>query len=261
MYSARGIRGSDLFKIRMKDARLWKNMVSAISTLIEEASFNVTSEGIKLRAMDPSHVAMVDFELPKSVFDEYLCEQPTRLNVNVGEMLKLLRRARSDESVDLSLDEAKARLNIMLRGGYTRTFSMPTLDVVGEEVPTPRVQFKASLRITTSSLRDVLDDASAVSDHVQLDINQDKFVVGASGDLGSVSVEITKESGEILGIEAEEEAKANFSLSYLSEMTKAGASISEMAKVELTTNMPVRLSFEMPQQGRLQYYLAPRIEG
>ena len=46
-------------------------MLAAISTLIEEADFNAAPEGIKLRSMDPSHVAMVDFEWNKSAFQEY----------------------------------------------------------------------------------------------------------------------------------------------------------------------------------------------
>ena len=50
-----------LFKARIGDARLWKNLLAGISTLIEEADFNAAPEGIKLKSMDPSHVAMVDF--------------------------------------------------------------------------------------------------------------------------------------------------------------------------------------------------------
>jgi len=46
----------------MADAKFLKDMMSAISILIDEATFDLTSDGIKLRAMDPSRVAMVDFE-------------------------------------------------------------------------------------------------------------------------------------------------------------------------------------------------------
>ena len=58
-----------LFKATMNDARLFRNLIGAISSLIEEADFNATPEGIKLRSMDPSHIAMVDFEWPKAAFD------------------------------------------------------------------------------------------------------------------------------------------------------------------------------------------------
>jgi proliferating cell nuclear antigen len=57
-----------------------------------------------------------------------------------------------------------------------------------------------------------------------------------------------------------EPSKATFNLNYLTEIIKAGSTASEVVTVEYATNMPVRIQFEMPQQGRLQYYLAPRIE-
>ena len=55
-----------MFKAKMADAKFLKDMMGAISILVDEATFDVTPEGIKLRAMDPSRVAMVDFEWPKT---------------------------------------------------------------------------------------------------------------------------------------------------------------------------------------------------
>ena len=57
----------------MSDAKLLRDMITAISTLVDEATFNITPDNLKLRAMDPSRVAMIDFEWPKTIFDEYTC--------------------------------------------------------------------------------------------------------------------------------------------------------------------------------------------
>lgn len=244
----------------MADAKLWKNLISAISTLIDEGSFNADKDGIRLRAMDPSHVAMVDFEWPKSVFDEYVCDEPTKLCISFNEMLKFLRRVGSDESMDLSFDPKNARLNIVLKTKYTRTFSMATLEPSSEEVPTPKVSFNSTTRITTECLKNAMDDASTVSDQIQFETTVNKLSVKASGDLGTVSIDIEKDSEELLTLEVKQPSKANFSLNYLLEMIKAASNLSDIVTVELSTNMPIRLNFELPQQGKLQYYLAPRIE-
>ncbi len=244
----------------MVDARQWKGLVTAISTLIDEASFNFDENGMKLRAMDPSHVAMVDFEWSKVVFQEYVCDGPTKLCVNIGEMLKLLRRVGGDESVELSLDPKGARLSMTLKGKYTRTFSMATLEPSTEEVPTPKIAFKASARLTTELLKNALDDAQAVSDHIVFDISGEKLLIKATGDMGNVVVEVEKGTEELLSLEAMEPSRATFSLSYLSEMVKASMNLSDILSLELSTDMPIRLNFELPQSGRLQYYLAPRIE-
>lgn len=249
-----------MFRMKMGDARQWKNLITAISTLIDEASFNFDENGMKLRAMDPSHVAMVDLEWPKVVFQEYVCDGPTKLCVNIGEMLKLLRRVGGDESVELSIDPKGARLNMILKSRYTRTFGMATLEPSAEEVPTPKIAFKASARLTTELLKNALDDAQAVSDHIIFDISSERLLIRAAGDMGNVVIDVEKGIEELLNLEAKESARATFSLSYLSEMVKASANLSDILSLELSTDMPIRLNFELSQSGRLQYYLAPRIE-
>ncbi|RLG97087.1 DNA polymerase sliding clamp, partial [Candidatus Bathyarchaeota archaeon] len=101
-----------MFKAVMSDAKLLKDIIVAIATLIDEGTFEITSEAINLREMDPSRVAMVDFQWSKSLFDEYDCSQPTKICINITEMLKLLKRAGKGDSVELTLDEERRRLNI-----------------------------------------------------------------------------------------------------------------------------------------------------
>ncbi len=249
-----------MFKIKIADAKSLKDMMGAISILVDEASFDLTPDGIKLRAMDPSRVAMVDFEWPKTVFDEYTCSEATKMCINISEMLKLLRRTGKDESVELFLDEKTGRLKIAIRGKYTRTFNMPTLEAMEEEVPTPKVSFNISAKTTTDGLREAIEDASLVSDHVRIEADKEKIVMNATGDIMGATIEFKKGSDVLLNIEAKEASKATFSLSYLSEIVKAAVATSEIATIEFSTDMPIKLDFQQEKEGRLTYYLAPRIE-
>jgi len=250
-----------LFKAKMADARTWRNLVTAIATRVDEASFNISKDGIRLRAMDPSHVAMVDFEWPSTVFEEYTCDESSKLSVNVAEMIKLLRRISGDESIELALETGSPKLQMVLRSKYTRTFGMSTLEPSTEEVPTPKISFNASARLTASLLRNAWDDAAAVSDHIIFEASSDKLAMRATGDVGNVIIEVEKGSDELLSLETKENARSTFSLNYLSEMVRAASSLSDIVLLEFSTDMPIRLSFEMLSKGRLQYYLAPRIEG
>jgi len=249
-----------MFNVKMADAKFLKDMMSAISILIDEATFDVTSDGIKLRAMDPSRVAMVDFEWPKTVFDEYVCSETMKMCVNISEMLKLLRRTGKDESLELSLDEKTGRLKITIKGKYVRTFNMPTLEAMEEEVPTPKVTFNVRAKIVTEGLREAIEDASLVSDHVRIEADNEKMVMQATGDLMGATIEFKKGSDALLDIEAKEASKATFSLSYLSEIVKAAVATSDIATLEFSTDMPIKLDFKQPKEGKLTFYLAPRIE-
>src|SRR4030043_1698607 len=94
-----------MFKLKVADAKLLRDMITSISILVDEATFKLDPEGIKLRAMDPSRVAMVDFEWPKTAFEEYTCTEPKKMCINITELLKLLKRSGKDENLKLSIDE------------------------------------------------------------------------------------------------------------------------------------------------------------
>ena len=248
-----------MFEVEISHIEPFRNLVKALSVIVEEGSFNIDGEQMKLLAMDPSHVAMVDFELPNGFFDRYLSEGEPRLSINIGEFLKFLERVERDEQVKIRLDEEQARLTIQCkRGGHTRRFVMPILEPLEEEVPSPKIFFKASARILTQSLRRAIRDAVLVSEHVKLEIAGEELKISAMGDMGSAFSVWEKGADELLDLRSEEDSSATFTLSYLRDIVNAAAVSSEVATLELSTDMPIKINFELPQ-GRLIYYLAPCI--
>jgi len=249
-----------LFKVKTSDSRLLQNMFSSIAILVDEATFNLSPDSIFLRAMDPSRVAMIDFQWPKTVFDEYQCDQPQKMCINITELLKLLKRTSKDETVELSLTPESPKLQITITGRYTRTFNMPTLEPQEEEVPTPKITFKATAKTTTDGLRQAIEDAQLVSDHVKIEATSEQLTLTATGDLMGATITLKKGSDALLDLQTQEPAKATFSLSYLAEIIKAASATSEVATLQFANDMPIQIDFHQPKEGKLTFYLAPRIE-
>jgi proliferating cell nuclear antigen len=249
-----------MFKLKVADSKLLRDMATAISILVDEATFKIEPDGLKLRAMDPSRVAMIDFEWPKTLFEQYEATDPSRMCINISELLKLLKRAQKDESVELSLDDKTGRLQVIILGKYARTFTMPTLEASEEEVPTPKITFNVKAKITTAGLSQAIEDAQLVSDHVKIEADSEKLTLNASGDLMGATITLQKNNDALLELEAKEPSKATFSLSYLSEIIKAAAATSDIATLEFSTDMPVRIDFQQTKEGKLTFFLAPRIE-
>jgi DNA polymerase III sliding clamp (beta) subunit (PCNA family) len=76
--------------------------------------------------------------------------------------------------------------------------------------------------------------------------------------MGSAHSEWEKGSDDLIDLKAEEDSSATFTLSYLNEIANAAGSSSEVATIELSTDMPIKMDFELPK-GKLVYYLAPCI--
>ena len=74
------------------------------------------------------------------------------------------------------------------------------------------------------------------------------------------TIEMKKGSDALLDLETKENSKATFSLSYLSEIVKAAAATSDIVTLEFSSDMPIKLDFKQQKEGKLSFFLAPRIE-
>ncbi len=84
--------------------------------------------------------------------------------------------------------------------------------------------------------------------------------MNAKGDLMGAKINIQKDSEPLLSLEVEKPSKSSFSLSYLTDIVKAAKTTSDVVSMELSTDGPIRLAFKQVYDGKLEYYLAPRVE-
>ncbi|MEA3255886.1 MAG: proliferating cell nuclear antigen (pcna) [Candidatus Altiarchaeota archaeon] len=241
-----------MFQAVISDTKAWKNSIEAIAALIDEGTLQIDEKGVKIRAMDPSQIALVDLELPSSSFEEYKVEKPVNIGIDFAELSKITRRSRAEDKIELSLEN---RLKMVFKGETTRSFSLAIIESTSSPPKEPKIEFAANVKIAANVLKEALKDAELVSNHVAIKLN-DGFGIKADGDTGSVDIKFQEEN--ILAISVEQEARAVFALDQLNSLLKASDSQS-IILLKMRTDAPVRIEYAIGD-GRVVYYLAPRIE-
>ena len=112
-----------MFTAKTKSPDQWKTITSAISTLVDEATFEATAEGISFRGMDPSHVALIDIFWPNSAFDSYRCDSELKFGVRISEFSKLIKRTDKKDELEISISE-EDMLKIRTIGSYKREYKI-----------------------------------------------------------------------------------------------------------------------------------------
>ncbi len=241
------------------DAKEWKYLIDSLAALIDEASFVADSEGLKLRALDPSRIAMVDLVVPREAFEDYQVEDgEVKIGVNFDDLNKVVKRGKADERIVFEVKEG--RLRVRLLGKAERSFSLPLIDIVGEELPTPKVTFTVTAKMLSDTLRDSLTDAELVSDYIRFVGDEQGLTLQAKSDKGEVEARFTLEAGSLLDYEVSEPASALYNLGYLTDILKKAVRVSDIVTVEFATNKPLCLTFDITGGGTLKYYLAPSME-
>jgi proliferating cell nuclear antigen len=244
-----------MFKARLDDPKMLKSSIDAVSNMIDEAGVNVTEDGIRLKAMDPAHVALVDLELSKDAFDEYEATEPLVLGLDLERFNTILKRCGSDK-IFLQFDSDNNALSIKFKNSSTRTFSLPLIEVSEEELKVPTLEFPCKIEIDPRILSEGIKDAEIVSDHVVLRVDENTLYISAKGDLGNVEVKVSKDEAKLF--EVSQSCRSMFSIEYLKDMIKA-SDVAESVRIFLGDNIPVKMDF-IAENARLSFLLAPRIE-
>jgi proliferating cell nuclear antigen len=246
--------GSTLvFVARTKSPEEWKAVTSAISTLVDEATFEATVEGISFRGMDPSHVALIDIQWPNSTFDVYECDSSIKFGVRVDEFSKLIKRGDKKDQVEISVTD-DSKLVIKLSNGYKREYRMRLIESSSSSTPLPKLNFNSKIVLTGSAFDKILSDIQVVSEYISLQTDSNKVNFSGKGDSGEAEIVLAS------GNEGLESSTATYSLDYLSKITKAIGTVGSSIAAEYSSKMPLRLEFRVANIGRIHFYLAPRVQ-
>ena len=248
-----------MFELVISNAKSFKSSIDAIVTLIDEGEFQLTENGLVLKAMDPSQIAMVSFSMPKSAFEKYeVSETDTKIGLNLEDLAKVMSRVRGDEKLVIKLDESKARIILLFKGKTTRRFVIPLLDIGSSAPREPSIEFESKLKFSGNFFKEALKDTGLVSSHVVLSAMSDAFVIEANGDKGEVSVRAEKDSDQLFDYTVKSDSRAMYPLDYLNDLLK-NTDAATTVDLELRTDAPLRISFKV-DDATITYYLAPRIE-
>lgn len=243
-------------KLVLEDALNFKKCVDAISVLIEEAEFNLTEKGLFLKATDPSQISMIDFKLPKKAFKEFKSKANLKFGMDLNYLGQIMSRAKAKEELVLELDEKNSRLNITFSGPAKRKFSIPLIDIAGAELPSPKIDFDAEVKLKGELVQGFLKDAALISTHVILGVSPEGFFVKANSSKGQLKNQCQKK--ELTELNVKKECQAMYPLDYLQDMLKSALSQEEI-QLQVKSNAPIRIAYAVGGAA-LTYFLAPRIE-
>ena len=234
-----------------------KAIISAISTLVEEATFVASSEGITFRGMDPSHVALIDILWPNTAFEKFECDSDNKFGVRIDEVAKLIRRADKKDSITIGLsDDNKLLVTI----GENKKYRLRLIESSATDTPLPRIPYEARIEMPAQSFEKVLGDVHVVAEYLTMVARDEGAAFSGKGDTGEVSIEVAKDSDDLTEISVKNDSEGTYSLEYLMPVVRAVGNAVSSIVCEFSGSKPMRIEFRVANMGRIHFYLAPRVE-
>jgi proliferating cell nuclear antigen len=238
------------------DADALRTTVSLVDALVDECHVYFDPDGIRLQAIDPATVAMVDLELERAAFDAYEAGDG-HLGVNVARLREVAAMADRGQPVRLALDPETRKLDVAI-GSLDYTLALLDPDVIRSPIDRADLDLPGRVVADAADVDRAVKAADMVSDHVTLGIDEsdEVFYVEAEGDTDDVSLELAAND---LADLAPADAHSLFSIDYLKDVNRAIPTGVETT-LRLGEEAPLELAFEYADgAGSVEYFLAPRI--
>ena len=246
-----------VFSAKTSGSEEWKAVISAISTLVEEATFEATVEGISFRGMDPSHVALIDISWPNTAFEKYECDGDIKFGVRIDEFSKLIKRADKSNAIEINISDDNM---LLVTIGKNKKYKLRLIESSASDTPLPKIPYDTKLSLTSSSFDKVLGDVQVVSDYLTVDATELQAEFSGKGDSGEVNIVLEKSKDELTELDVKADSSGTYSLEYLNPIVKAVGSSVETITCEFSSSKPLRIEFKVANIGRIHFYLAPRVE-
>tara|TARA_B110001452_G_scaffold165360_1_gene138013 strand:+ start:3696 stop:4436 length:741 start_codon:yes stop_codon:yes gene_type:complete len=235
---------------------LMRTIVETLGVVVEEARLDFGEDGLTVRVVDPSHVAMIKMDVDSAAFEAWEVDE-TKLGLEMRKLKDILSLATAGDMVELAYNDESGqatvnigRIDLNLRPLDNTTLNPPNV---------PTLELPCGVTIAGSDFGQALRAARQVGDLVNLSLTDSTFAVNVNGSTDSVHVEFSKD--ELVAIDCSEPARSQYSLTYLIPMTKIMQGIDNV-NLRFGENFPLKITFDFADgAGHVEYFLAPRVEG
>ncbi|KAG8684184.1 proliferating cell nuclear antigen [Ceratobasidium sp. 394] len=190
-----------MLEARLEQAVILKKLLDAIKELVTDANFDCGEEGLKLQAMDNSHVALVAVHLEPEGFEKYRCDRPMPLGVNLGSLTKVLKCSKDDDRVTLKATDNADVLNLVYEARNSdriAEYEMKLMEIDTDTLGIPDTEYDATVVMQSAEFARIVRDLSALGESVKIEVTKEGVRFSADGEAanGSVLLKATESARE-----------------------------------------------------------------
>jgi len=252
---------------RLAQGSLLKRSFEALKDMVTDVNLECSSDGIRLQAMDASHVSLAALCLKPELFESYQCPRNRTLGLSMASVSKVFKLCGNDDALVIKHeDDSDTVVFIFDSKAEDRVgdFHLKLMQIDQEHLGIPETTFAANVTMPSKQFQKMIADLSVFSDTISIEITPKalKFSVkGESGD-GSVVLKQNSSAEGQLDIKTEEHVVLSFATRYLQMFTKA-TSLSDQMILRLSPQHPLNVTYPFqgdPNLGYLRFFLAPKMD-
>lgn len=245
-----------------------KRAVDAMKDLCKDVNFDCSERGIQVQSMDNSHVALVALVLRETAFQDFKCDRPVSLGMNVDALAKVLKMCGDKDSLKVRSDNGSDHVSFQTESNSEdkiAEFDLKLMEIESEHMEIPEQTYKCLVKLPSAEFLKIVKDLKEFGETMQIQCSKDGIKFSVQGDLGNGNVMLKpRDSDKIeerVSLTVHEPVTASFALRYLNNFAKAAPLCGGM-EIGMGSDMPLSVKYDLEnaENGHIQFHLAPKVD-
>jgi proliferating cell nuclear antigen len=257
-----------LLEVRTVQATAFKILVEALKELLTDTCLEFDATGIKIVAMDTSHVVLVHLRLNADKFETYQCEHRIVIGINMLHLHKLTKTINSNDTLTLFMyDTDVNHLGIRIENtekNTRTTYMLNLLDLDNQRITIEPTEFSSVITLPSTDFQKLCRDMFNLSDVLEIKNVDRKLIFSCKGDFCSQETVLAAETGcggpEVGGNGVTDKdlvIQGMFNLKFLVTFTKC-TNLCNIVEIYLKNDYPLIIKYSVSSLGDIKLCLAPQ---
>lgn len=246
-------------EIKTVQASSFKILIEALKELLTDTSVEFDETGMKIIAMDTSHIVLVHMKLDADKFEHFDCKNKINIGINMLNFHKLIKTINSNDTLTLFMDGSDINhLGIKIENNEKNTkttYKLNLLDLDSETISIDPTKFNSVITLPSTDFQKICRDMSNVSEFVEIKNIYNQLIFNCKGDFCCQETVISDSNGQSINNSCEI-IQGVFKLKYLVLFTKC-TNLCNTIELYLKNDYPLIIKYSVASLGEIKLAIAP----
>lgn len=253
-----------LLEIKTVQATTFKQMIDALKEILMDVNLEFDKTGLKIVAMDTTHVVLVHLKLEAENFEKYICEKKLYVGINMLKLHMLIKTISNGDILTLFIEkDDNNSLGIRIENAEKNvrtTYKLAMLDINAVEYEIPPVDIPTIITMPSVDLQKIIRDMHNLADNIEVRYIENQLRFSCKGDFVKQETILGTDKNQNLSIvknsqNIHEIIQGIYSSKYLAMFTKC-TNLYNMVDIYLKNNFPLILKYKVASLGEIKLCLA-----
>jgi proliferating cell nuclear antigen len=249
-----------LLEIKTVQATTFKQVIDALKEILMDVNLEFDDTGMKVVALDNTHVVLVHLKLDSERFETYYCEKKLYVGINMLKLHMLIKTISNNDVLTLFVERGDSNhLGIRIENqekNLRTTYKLSMLDINVLNITIPPADFQTTITMPSIDLQKIIRDMHNLADNIEIRCVDNQINFSCKGDFCSQETVLGTDKNPGINInrsnaQDHEIIQGIFSLKYLSTFTKC-TNLSSVVEIFIKNTYPIILQYSVANLGLIK---------